>query len=84
MGENREENLVKKVCRELEITQKELAKKLDVTEQTVVRWVKKPEEITPQSLFTLNLLLENSKLQSKVDKYKSFFNLLDELKDDKN
>ncbi len=84
MAENREDNLIKKICKELGMTQKELAKKLDVTEQTIVRWVKKPEEITPQSIFTLNLLLENSKLKSKVDKYKDFFILFDELRNIKN
>ena len=79
MSEKKEDNLVKQVCSKLGITQKELAKKLDVTEQTIVRWVKKPEEITAQSLFTLNLLLENVELKNRVDKYKNFFELFDEL-----
>jgi DNA-binding XRE family transcriptional regulator len=38
--ENKEENLVKKTCRELGITQKELAEILGVTPHTVTNWTK--------------------------------------------
>lgn len=34
----KEENIVKKVCKELNITQKELAEMLDVPQGTVNRW----------------------------------------------
>ncbi len=33
-----EENLVKKTCRELGITQKELAERLDVSQDTITNW----------------------------------------------
>jgi transcriptional regulator with XRE-family HTH domain len=39
-SEQIEENLVKKTCRELGITQKELAKYFNVTAQTVSNWAK--------------------------------------------
>jgi DNA-binding XRE family transcriptional regulator len=35
-----EENLVKKTCRELGITQKELAEKIGVSPHTITRWNK--------------------------------------------
>jgi len=42
-----EENLVKKTCKELGITQKELAEKLGVSQTTVMRWGQKtPDKIT--------------------------------------
>ncbi|EJF06813.1 Helix-turn-helix protein [Thiovulum sp. ES] len=44
--EQKEENLVKKTCRELGITQKELAKMLDVSQDTVTNWTKgEPKQI---------------------------------------
>ena len=39
-SKNVEENLVKKTCRELGITQKELAVKMGVTPHTVTNWSK--------------------------------------------
>jgi DNA-binding XRE family transcriptional regulator len=36
--ENKEENLVKKTCRELGITQKELAEKIGVSYRTLTNW----------------------------------------------
>jgi DNA-binding XRE family transcriptional regulator len=36
--ENKEENLVKRTCQELGITQKELAKKTGIAEQTLRNW----------------------------------------------
>jgi DNA-binding XRE family transcriptional regulator len=38
--ELKEANLVKKTCRELGITQKELAEKIGVTPHTISRWSK--------------------------------------------
>ncbi len=38
--ENQEENLVKKTCRELGITQKELAERLEVSPHTITNWSK--------------------------------------------
>jgi DNA-binding XRE family transcriptional regulator len=35
-----EENLVKKTCRELGITQKELAERIGVTQHTITNWSK--------------------------------------------
>ena len=38
--EFKEENLVKKICKELGITQKELAEKIGVTSHTITNWSK--------------------------------------------
>ncbi|EJF07625.1 putative transcriptional regulator [Thiovulum sp. ES] len=42
--ENKEENLVKKTCRELGITQKELAEKIGVNPKTISNWQTKKME----------------------------------------
>jgi transcriptional regulator with XRE-family HTH domain len=39
-SEQIEENLVKKTCRELGITQKELAERLEVSQNTISNWAK--------------------------------------------
>jgi DNA-binding XRE family transcriptional regulator len=36
----KEENLVKKTCKELGITQKELGEKIGITEKTISGWAK--------------------------------------------
>ena len=41
--ENKQENLVKKTCRELGINQKELAEKIGVSDGTVRNWSSKGE-----------------------------------------
>jgi DNA-binding XRE family transcriptional regulator len=41
----KEENLVKKTCRELGITQKELAERIGVTEKTISSWAREKVEI---------------------------------------
>ncbi len=47
-----EENLVKKTCRELGITQKELAEMLEVSEDTITNWGKNSKKI-------ISILLES-------------------------
>jgi transcriptional regulator with XRE-family HTH domain len=76
-----ENNIVKRVCKELGVTQKELAEVIGVSEGTVNRWASKPEEITVQANNTFNLILENIELKQKIVKYEDFFKLLSELQD---
>jgi transcriptional regulator with XRE-family HTH domain len=54
--ENKEENLVKKTCRELGITQKELAKILGVSNTTISDWASGKTTIPNLGLKTLELL----------------------------
>jgi transcriptional regulator with XRE-family HTH domain len=52
-----EENLVKKTCRELGITQKELAEKIGITEKTVSSWAREKVEL-PKNFHRLIELLK--------------------------
>lgn len=74
-----ETNIVKKVCLELGITQKELADILKVNDGTIRQWSSKGE-VMPNVEVTLNLLLENNKLKKQIEKLKSFSLLLEEIK----
>jgi transcriptional regulator with XRE-family HTH domain len=57
-SEQIEENLVKKTCRELGITQKELAEKIGVTERTLSKYV--TTKYMPKNIDNhLSLILEN-------------------------
>ena len=60
-----ETNIVKKVCKELGITQKELAEMLDIPAGTISRWAS-TNEIPKTAEIALNLLIENKKLKEKV------------------
>ncbi|EJF06522.1 putative transcriptional regulator [Thiovulum sp. ES] len=64
--ENREENLVKKTCRELGITQKELAKKIGVPNGTVNRWAS-TDDIPKMTVLALKLLMENRELKTGIE-----------------
>jgi len=74
-----QENIVKKVCKELGITQKELAERMGVNDVTVRNWSSKgnPPE---WAINFMNLLLEYEKVKEKADKAKQIAILLDELK----
>ena len=69
--EEKEENLVKKVCKEYGITQTELSKRLDIPRGTIGRWTSDgniPRGIT----IALNLMLENKELKNKLIALKLF------------
>ncbi|EJF07248.1 putative transcriptional regulator with C-terminal CBS domains [Thiovulum sp. ES] len=70
--ENREENLVKKTCRELGITQKELAEKTGISLPTINRW-SASNQIPKQNIIFLETILENQKLQNKLLEFQDFF-----------
>jgi transcriptional regulator with XRE-family HTH domain len=59
-----EENLVKKTCRELGITQKELAGKLGISDRTVSNWANHKVEIPKNFNRLIDLLkIENNYFQ---------------------
>jgi DNA-binding XRE family transcriptional regulator len=60
-----DENIVKKVCKELGITQKELAEIIGVKEVTINKW-SASGEISPQGIKTLEILEENIKLKKDL------------------
>ena len=72
------QNIVKRVCKELGITQRELAEILKVNEGTVRQWSSKGE-VMPNVEVTLKLLLENHQLKMRLDKIKGFAELIQEL-----
>ncbi len=75
MSEN--ENIVKKTCKELGITQKELAERLGVNDGTPAQWSSKGN-IPEMAQKSMELLLENEILKNKLNKFKTAFTLIDE------
>ena len=71
-----DENIVKKVCKELGITQKELAERLGVNDGTVRKWASQTEP--PEwGLKFLQLLLEKEQIEKQLSMFKEAFNLID-------
>ncbi len=68
-------NVVKQICKELEITQKNLATILEVPEGTVSSWAVK-NEIPRLGKKAIEFYIQNKHNQQIVDSYKSFVNLL--------
>jgi DNA-binding transcriptional regulator YiaG len=65
MTEEKEENLVKKVCSKYNLTSKELAEKLDIPKGTIGRW-SASNKIPKTAEIALNLMLENKELKDKL------------------
>ena len=68
-------NIVKKVCAELGITQKELAEKLATSKPTVERW-SSTGEIPDSSKKHLEILLENEELKKENQEIKKALSIL--------
>ncbi|ANE32867.1 transcriptional regulator [Campylobacter hyointestinalis] len=75
-----DENIVKRVCRELGITQRELSEILGVHLVSVQKWVANANDLPLQTQKSLNLVLENHHLKNKVDKINTILKLIDEIK----
>ncbi|ADN09249.1 conserved hypothetical protein [Sulfurimonas autotrophica DSM 16294] len=68
-------NIVKEICKELNITQKQLAQVLEVPEGTVSSWAVK-NEIPRLGKKAIEFYIQNTKNQKIVDSYRSFIKLL--------
>ena len=68
-------NVVKEVCKELNITQKQLANVLEVPEGTVSSWAVK-NEIPRLGKKAIEFYIQSTKNQKIVDSYRSFIELL--------
>jgi transcriptional regulator with XRE-family HTH domain len=68
------DNIVKKTCKELGITQKELADMLEVSQPTISEWQK--GNIPKMARMALELLLENKQLKNKLDGIRQFKELI--------
>jgi transcriptional regulator with XRE-family HTH domain len=66
-----EENLVKKTCRELGITQKELAERIGLTESGLKTALLR-KSFSEQIVTSIQLLLELHKLQIEIENTKQF------------
>ncbi len=75
ISKKKKENVVKKVCKELGITQKNLANILEVPEGTVSSWAVK-NEIPRLGKKAIEFYIEKQRNQQIVDSYKSFVTLL--------
>ncbi len=71
-------NIVKDVCLELGITQKELAERLDVPQPTMARWA--TSEVPDQSKKLLELFVENTKLKKDLRDTAKALTVLDKIK----
>jgi transcriptional regulator with XRE-family HTH domain len=74
-----EENLVKKTCRELGITQKELAEKIGVHDVTVRNWTSKGKIPEIAKNFML-LLLEKKEYTNYISKIKKYIEISEQIK----
>ena len=73
----KEENIVKKVCKELGLTQKELADMLEVQPSAVSNW--NSGKIPKMVEILLNQMLELKECKDKLKKLQKFKELLNEV-----
>ena len=69
------DNIVKRLCKEIGITQKELARVLEVPEGTVSSWAVK-DEIPRLGKKAIEFYIENRKKDEVIQSYKNFVDLL--------
>lgn len=72
-----DKNIIKHTCKELGLTQKELAERLGTHLTTVQKWVSS-NELPNNAIKSIELLLENENLKSKLNKFKTAFDMIDE------
>ena len=73
------QNIVKRVCKELGITQRELAERIGVASNTPAQWA---TQTTPPDMAVkfMELLIEHEKTKRQLDKFRQGFALIDEAK----
>jgi len=72
------DNIVKRVCKELGITQKELAERIGAAEATVRNW-SAGKEVPKWALKSMELLLENKKNKEIIETLKKLKILLTDI-----
>lgn len=68
------ENIVKRACKELGITQKELAEKLGVDDGTVRKWASEATKTPEWAEKFITLILEHDKNKKGIEHFKNFLN----------
>ncbi|HEF3891100.1 TPA: helix-turn-helix transcriptional regulator [Campylobacter jejuni] len=74
---NTKENIVKKVCKELNITQRQLSEMLEIPESTIARW--KSGDLPRLTELFLKTMLENIELKRKLETIKKAHKIISEL-----
>ncbi|MFK0391608.1 helix-turn-helix domain-containing protein [Campylobacter jejuni] len=74
---NAEENIVKKVCKELNITQRQLSEMLEIPESTIARW--KSGDLPRLTELFLKTMLENIELKRKLETIKKAHKIITDL-----
>jgi transcriptional regulator with XRE-family HTH domain len=77
--EEKEENLVKKTCRELGITQKELANLTGFKEQTIRNW-SSSKDFPEYSRAFFKVLIQNKKYEEAIYHYMKFSDTMSSIK----
>ena len=72
-------NIVKRVCKELGLTYKQLGEKIGVKPDTL-RTIASKNEVSTQIETAINLLRENVKLLEREKKIQDFFSLIEDRK----
>ena len=72
-----EENIVKRTCKELGITQNKLAERLEVSPASISDWAK--GNIPKMTELALKLLIENRELKQKLNIFKEAHKIASEL-----
>jgi len=73
------DNIVKKTCKELGITQKELAELMGVNDGTPAQWSSKGD-IPDMARNFMKVLVENNNNKSKLNKVTNALKILDDLR----
>jgi len=72
---DKELNIVKKTCKELDITQKELAQRIKIEEVTISRWAKDKVPVPNWALEIFELLKTEKKFNEAKSKFKEIDNI---------
>ncbi|PAF50437.1 helix-turn-helix transcriptional regulator [Helicobacter sp. 13S00477-4] len=73
----KEMNLIKRVCQELNISQKELAEELEIPQSTISRWAN--DDIPKMAVLYFELLFENKALKMKLQAIKNAREIINSL-----
>jgi len=74
-----EENIVKRVCKELNLTQRELAERMGVHQNMPAKW-SSGDEPSQMAVKFMELLIEHERIKRRLDKFTQGFALIDEAK----
>lgn len=79
LQEAMDDNIVKRVCKELGITQRELAERMGVSQGMPAKW-SSGDEPSQMAVKIMELLIEHEKVKCRLDKFQQAFVLIDEAK----